>query len=781
MPKPLRSQEFDFSRGYVPELVRYRPEKMPRGSVYAASNCIIRDGALIKRHGSSRFNIHPVGFTQIATFEVAEGWSNSADDGTKFKQGANSKKYTVSSSPHTTALSFAAKNLDGTSTDNTFEFWAYFEAVLDPLRPKFFPHITQIRVRLYSTDPTAYFEQTVFIGSAPDIVLTSIGWHHFSLRKGDFTAVGGPTWLSIIKAEFRFSKSPGAEAIINLDDFILNIQESGGNNKILNIIDYIRKDGTQKVIARWGTVLSESVSAHTGWTDIVTGLTLGKRQSWSIFNDHLITGNGTDNNFKYKTAKTNLGIVAPPAAPTFNANINGTMVAGNYFYRFVYYNSSTAHKSNPSPASASLTAAADPNDGIRLNIPSNGGVDTQVDKVLVYRTLIGATVNSEYFRVPGDVAYTGSATTFDDTTPDSALLSEILEYDHDVPPKFTMCDHDDSFMYYVDAANPSKVWRSKLSDPESVPVTSYVDIAPDDGDQIRALKVTNEGVVVVFKQYSKHRIIDIDGITMGHKKINDRGTFNNESVTKLPSGLMYSNEDGVWLFNGSIDISVGDALRSDLSDTLSAANTDNCLMGYDRVDKLIRYAVTKAAQNQNTLEYVYDTREQTWMPHAKMYSAVGTIVQARIPVDVYGTYDGLIMKNEDAIVDSDDEADIAGFGESPWIDFGAPHRMKKFRALILWVKAAGSYQLSVKFVKAYSTSEGDEVLVSVVSGSLWGTFVWGVDKWGAESVLRVEIPIPIGSRIGSAIKVRFGTNLRNQPFEIKKFILNGQIMRARVQ
>src|SRR5260221_7043214 len=120
-------------------------------------------------------------------------------------------------------------------------------------------------------------------------------------------------------------------------------------DQINNVIDYIRKDGTQYILGTHGQKVTQFPIANAALVDIVVGLTNNKRFGWTVFNNQLILGNQFDNNFKLGAAlaQTNLGIVAPPNPATFNANVNGTMVPGNYFYMYTYMNSATTHESNP--------------------------------------------------------------------------------------------------------------------------------------------------------------------------------------------------------------------------------------------------------------------------------------------------------------------------------------------------------------------------------------------------------------------------------------------------
>jgi hypothetical protein len=136
--------------------------------------------------------------------------------------------------------------------------------------------------------------------------------------------------------------------------------------------------------------------------------------------------NGYDRNIAYNGSTTrNMGIRMNGTAPTFNANVNGSLTPGTYYYFYTYYNSDSNVESEPSATSAAMTAAANPNDGITINIPANASVDTQVTSVLVYRTVSGGSLL--YYE--DEVPYDGTATTYNSINADSTLVTPFGEVD----------------------------------------------------------------------------------------------------------------------------------------------------------------------------------------------------------------------------------------------------------------------------------------------------------------------------------------------------------------
>ncbi len=159
---------------------------------------------------------------------------------------------------------------------------------------------------------------------------------------------------------------------------------------------------------------------------VKSGLAAGTRWSFGTLVGRAFLANGIDRNQCYDgVVMTLMGIRPPSAAATFNANINGDLlIDGVYYYKYTYFNINKGTESDPSPMSAALSAgsAADTN-GIRLDIPANGSVDTQVTHVRVYRTAAGGSV----FYYDGEKAYTGAAITYDSVADDAALTTVMGE------------------------------------------------------------------------------------------------------------------------------------------------------------------------------------------------------------------------------------------------------------------------------------------------------------------------------------------------------------------
>jgi len=754
----------------MPEFSEFDPDDPIPESIIAGQNFNIRKGSAIKRGGLTLFHATTPGGKIVSDCEEA-GWTNSATDTEKFLEGTGSQKWintpADTQSEDCVLIKSVAMNGSGTDTD-LIQMWLYTTDDIGSGDP----HLGDVDIK-FEDSPGNHFEHLIYLAEA-DVVS---GWQLISAPKSAFAITGAPSWGGIDEITVTLRRHTGimpagTTVIVYFDAIALN-----RGTPIENIIEYTQKGGTQKFLVKSGVAIWESTSSHTIWTNLIAGFTPGLRLGWTVFNDHLIVGDGSNDNVKYRTAESNVGLTAPIAAATFNARLDGAMIVGTYHYRYVFLNSTTGHYGNPSPASLPMAPAADPNDGIRIDVPDEPAADAQIDEIIVYRTLLNSPVNSRYYRIPGIHAFTpgGGAITVDDITPDSELLGEEIEYDNNIPPKFTSAVQDGNYVYYIGDPNfKSRVWRSKFGRSESVPPLSFTDCGPDDGDVLRAIGITNGGRVVAFKMDSKYQINDLGRGLLGHRRINSRGTFNSESVRSTPGGLVYLNTDSIYIYENA-DINIGENVRSVVRGLIAASAVES-IVGFDRFDNTIMVGIVPPGSTGITQELVYDIKERIWANHTEDYTAVGEWVIANQPVNLVGDSAGQLYAH-DGTSANDRGIPVDAWVQTPFETGGHPDRLKKFRTIILWLSPTGNYNLELNFIRNYGTSIGTTVLVPLTTGSsLWGTMVWGVDKWGGQSTIRIEIPIPLQDRVSHALSAKISNNGFNESFIVYGYQFLWQVM-----
>jgi hypothetical protein len=128
------------------------------------------------------------------------------------------------------------------------------------------------------------------------------------------------------------------------------------------------------------------------------------------------------------------------------------------------------------------------------------------------------------------------------------------------------------------ATNPSRLFFSWVvsSAPhiEWDPATDYVDINPNDGDKITALKKYALDLIV-FKQNFMYRYRGVSGVDP--EPLIKLGTYSHESVVEAKNGLYFHHPSGIYLYNGGYPQEISrpvsdfiDAIPSTYYSTISA-------------------------------------------------------------------------------------------------------------------------------------------------------------------------------------------------------------------
>lgn len=218
---------------------------------------------------------------------------------------------------------------------------------------------------------------------------------------------------------------------LNKDNVLSIFDYDGENNEVHKV--YAVSDGTSCSLQ----------SGDSGMAIIKTGDYPFAPYDAAIMNAQLFLVNGINKMSQIvNNDEITAGIGAPTSAPTFNSNIDGNLSQSvSYYFVYTYYNSKLGKESNRSPVSAVMTTGGtSATDGIRINIPANASLDSQIDTVRVYRTYENET---DLYFYDQDASYSGTAITVDSVQADAALGSTQAPYagastdqasDYSIPP-----------------------------------------------------------------------------------------------------------------------------------------------------------------------------------------------------------------------------------------------------------------------------------------------------------------------------------------------------------
>jgi len=296
--------------------------------------------------------------------------------------------------------------------------------------------------------------------------------------------------------------------------------KSGGSNEPgYGLYRAYKSDGTAKLLRATDTAIQVMDDADNNKFKALTltGITLGTAQRWrfATYNDIVYMVNGANAamkwNFYNNTAVMPVGIEEPSSALTLLEYIEGEvdeMEAGNYYYVFKFYNSTYATESPCSPVSATITIGAELTKmaGVRLTIPAISGINAQINYVKIYRTQKDGSADGPFYYLD-EVAYSGSAITYEDATADADLGPEC-DTDCDAPPdgaKYIISSDNMIFLAGFESY-PNRIYYSRIGYPEyfTEPTTGairYLNVGRAEGDKITGL-ISRYGKIYIFKESS---------------------------------------------------------------------------------------------------------------------------------------------------------------------------------------------------------------------------------------------------------------------------------------
>ena len=435
---------------------------------------------------------------------------------------------------------------------------------------------------------------------------------------------------------------------------------------------------TKKFIVAWNTKWYE-LAASDPWgatallsksgTDFTT--TADKDTFFLDFKNHCYGVNGIGF-WKYGGTYVRIVGITPPAAPTLNTTINGSLTAGDYLFKYTFVDED-GFESNGGTASSAMTAGADPNDGIKINIAAS--TDDKVTKRRIYRTSVGGAT----YYYDGEVA-NNTGITYDSTISDAEIIVKSeLHNDHTVPP--TTPHLIEKRRSRIILAEDENTICSKVTD-EYFPAELY--FPAGNKQKITGLK---EQLVTlpVFTDDSLERLTGWDSDNYEFKNaFSNEGCIASRSLANCKNLLVYLAFDGIYYFNGTLgqklDYKLSKYIMNNINPTYAHLS---CGVYYE--DKyLLTYPKGSSTVPNETVYYNFNTKTSgvydlefscysVWDKGGDAYSLKGgSNTEGR----VYDVFDGL----------DDDGSAITCYDDVEGIDLGIPDIYKKWYSIYIKVK-----------------------------------------------------------------------------------------------
>lgn len=478
-----------------------------------------------------------------------------------------------------------------------------------------------------------------------------------------------------------------------------NTTSIGASHKIVGMHRFYQQNTSSKeFIVAWNTSLYKLAETTPWGATALTGcpaLTADSDTFFENFLNHCYIVNGANTMMKYNLTNVRTNGIAVPAAPTFNANIDGSLTAGTYYFKYTFVDED-GYESNGGTASAVMTAGATPNDGIKINIAASG--DAKITKRRIYRTTVGGSI----YYYDGEVA-DNTTLTYNSTISDADIsLKSVLHTDHNAPPSAP--DLINKRGSRINIAIDEKLYVSKNYDKttgvrsvEYFPSTNYYPTG--NGQNITGLmEQLNE--LPVFTENTVERLVGTDEDNFEYRNAHQRdGCIAKRSLVNCKNYLVYLAFDGIYIFDGvsatAIDIAFGGRLNKYIRDNIYYAYAHlSCATYYDNKYLLCIPTGTNTVPN---VTIYYDLLTGRYGIYSYSFSCFSLWDRGGDGLRLFGgsNTEGRIYELDKGL--DDDGSAITAYDSIEPLDFGIPERYKQFYSIFIKVKSTDATTLTMNY------------------------------------------------------------------------------------
>lgn len=240
----------------------------------------------------------------------------------------------------------------------------------------------------------------------------------------------------------------------------------------------------------------------------------------------------------------------------------------------------------------------------------------------------------------------------------------------------------------------SRIWFSEAGDADNWDSTSWIDVDPDDGTEIRDARSYGERIMI-FKDDSVHILSGVDPLSFTLFKVPTESGTTARRTARVVEGILiwFDPDSGVWGFDGAnvrlIDDPVHDRILDNLDDPSDGSVAYSAFVKEGKYYLGVPWTDGGGGSNEfPTRTFVLDVRRGRWSEYDMAWSSV---------VEVAGTYYGVgpssgstPPKGVFKLFDGDDDngSDIDSYFETSWFapedGFIQQHRLRK---MIVYVQA----------------------------------------------------------------------------------------------
>ena len=461
-----------------------------------------------------------------------------------------------------------------------------------------------------------------------------------------------------------------------------NTTSIGADHKIVGMHRFYKQDTSSKeFIVAWNTDLYKlAETSPYGATSIKSGLNVDKDTYFADFLNHCYIVNGSNPMMKYNLTNVRTVGITAPDAPTFNSNIDGSLSAGTYYFKYTFVDED-GYESNGGIDSAAMTAAADPNDGIKINIAVSG--DAKVTKRRIYRT----TVNGAIYYYDGEVA-DNITLTYDSIKADNTLGS-ALHTNHDAPPADPHLITKRGNRLYL--GHDDELVISHLSDCEYFPPAWFIKTG---NRQIIKGLLEQLNALPIFTENSIERLLGTDEDNFEFRNaFSKKGCYAIRSLVICDNLLIYLSYDGIYYFDGVSSGIFNQRLNEYLKDNINRTYIGLSCATYFNDRYMLCYP--KGASTIPNETIVIDMKSKAVSVYSYAFSCFSVWDRGELRLMAGSNTEGRVYELETGL--NDDGNAIEAYDKLDSLDFGIPDKWKQVYNIYIKCKTTTGVSLRMYY------------------------------------------------------------------------------------
>lgn len=539
-----------------------------------------------------------------------------------------------------------------------------------------------------------------------------------------------------------------------------------------DILHSYRSNSGADLLAVYGTVFELSgtaLVAVSGSTDVFTA---GVRVHGENNQNYAFFGNGSKY-YKYNGTDFTVWGVSTPTTAAMSSIVSaactlaGSAGVADYAYRVAFITSTNVESAASPVKTFTITNTCSP-----VSVYLNGiAASYGIAYVSVYRNdYLLETVTA------GATAYVSDVHATLTEARDTTIVSKT-------PPAITVFLYHGGYMFGA-IENSTNLYYTEINSPEAWDPSNYIRVGDGDGYTIRGLAVYNNGLVIAKEDgYGNGKIYvlympdsDPDNWSLVELDLS-YGSVSPKVMCRFSTFLMMLNRNGVYdlsqvqmgvMDSGAISYPIEPDVDSWVDDYLKNATAVN-------YKNRVWLSVPYLGGTTNNRVYQYDFvrgKDQVGVGAWSRFTGMAFKDLCLHAGTLYATdYSGYIYKLNYGT--DDDGSAIDSYFKTMHIHGLDEHHdnWKVWRYALVTLETSGNWDVTVSWNTDYNSSTLGSYALNVDNvGSLWGTFVWGVDLWGATYNQKVfRVPINVVSR---SIQLKFATNAVGNFFKLYKISLH---------